>query len=1831
MAKGMARWDTGGAKEGAALLSAGPSVLTLAAAAADSGDMVHLSDVHCRVTGVTLTPLSAEDIRRMSARRISQHGVYACNLPKRDGPNDPYLGSSDRRIPCQTCRNGWFGCNGHLGDIALPLPLYNPGYMREIYKLLQAVCFACSCGLWPAAAVDKVYGGTAITRFHGITDAGKGQMTCRHCGAPQPKYSRKGMFILRNWPEGKLDAVEALENVGPALARAGRRLFTPADAADIFDNMSDGTIRELGMDPAITRPGHLIWRCLPVIPPNTRPANYAAEGSKRKAGDDATTGLTIVLKTIRSLRQAVLNAAFPERASRRRRNRGLYDDTYSALGGEIALATASAVAAGNGTRRSEKAGDGGVGGEDGGATDTGKPKSRSFHPADVYLPVAELMVKPGSAEDITGGELTPEELAALEAVGCTDLPSITPEQASALWAANATQCEALQNTVAVLLDNGGQSAPLAQQRCGAAQKGLFDKWRGKQGRFRAMLAAKRCDFTARSVISPSENLDINQVGVPWSIMNTLTVPEIVHRWNMDGLQRAVWRGPGARGGATRVVRPTGEQIVLALCRDRRSVLLAPGDAVERHLVDGDVCLFNRQPSLHKPSMLAVVVVGVDGDTFQVELANTAGYNADFDGDEMNMHALQTLPAAAEAAVLMSVPANIVNPQNNAPFVGMMQDGRVGTMLLTSRKTVLTLDVMHQCVGAIAHPLPGKTGMPPPSGTCPITGEPTWTGKQLVSLLLPPIFLQTRVRGAGPDVGPDDPGERFVSIENGVLVHGTLCKETLGTGSGTIIHLITWQHGPMATNHFISDLQRVINTWLPTVGLTIGLADCMASVETRAAIGAEVARVDGIVTEVANRVAALPPGALTPGEAARIEGATIKTLTAVVDFASKMAVREQEAAAAAGRGSGLWAIVQAGSKGSAVNVAQIMGALGQQIVGCKRPGPVPHSGRTYPCFPAHSGAAGARGFAGGSFMNGLVPHEYWAHSEAGREGVASTASSTSEAGHIYRTVKTAAENVVAQWDGTARQGNVIVQFIAGGDGLDVSKVARVSAPFLLLGNADLVSRLGSGVSARYVAAVLHARDWLRRGMLSPAVSECRPRLLLPVDVRALVARAAFESSTHGKTQLKKRARMDDALACALGPLGYEDAVWALLAELEALVAFPEACMPLRFTVLMECAPAVVEAAGLTPAVFSATIAREIVGVMRGALLAPGSPLGVVAAQSLGEPATQFTLDVFHLAGQMQQVMTVGVPRCQELVYVAKDPATPYMLIPLREGVNAAAAEGLAASLQFLCLDGALSSCFPAYCPVVAGAGSAQEDADCILVSAAAATGGGLEGGGHAAAVRAALGLPPSPLHPSPWVLRGVLNRTLLTTHRYTPERVARAIASQLPDIALSIVYSPTNARTWLLRIRLVGDATEAACRKLHVTMRSRVLLGGIPAVSSARVITLPRVVEDASTKTVSMVATPLVETVGSSLQALATRDGALDWCRTVTNNVWEVLNVLGLVAARGVLLRELDAVLSYSGQYVDIRHLRLIVCNMTSRGFIMPNTRHGMEEANLGGVMHRASFEEAVCKMMQAAVMGESDPLSSVVGSIVFGQVAPVGTGTVGIERSGGGAVQPLVPVLHAAEAKGTRDPWAAAPRKIAASGHRAPPAPARAPALSSWSDAVAPALPSPTLSSGLAGAYAGAQAAADPLCVFTDATGTCADVVMGATQRAITSGATPFYLQPVPAVTVAPPPRRRAAFRPSSPRASGGVASSVAGGVAGGVPGGAAGGVPGAAGLAGGVVHSVSQAVTAPKAITKATNKATVKATTKATTKPAVIPAVCPPPEPPAKATQTSKKRKATT
>ncbi|MBI5072954.1 DNA-directed RNA polymerase subunit A', partial [Candidatus Woesearchaeota archaeon] len=581
----------------------------------------------------------------------------------------------------------------------------------------------------------------------------------------------------------------------------------------------------------------------------------------------------------------------------------------------------------------------------------------------------------------------------------------------------------MQYHITTFFDIEVAQVPPARHRSGQPLKTLTSRIKSKEGRIRHNLAGKRTNFSARTVISPDPMIGLHEVGVPFVVAMKLTVPEVVQPWNMEYLKKFVQKGPKEYPGANYIVRPDGRRKKITdEMKEQLIEELQPGYYVERHLLDGDIAIFNRQPSLHRMSMMCHRVKVLPNKTFRLNPAVCVPYNADFDGDEMNLHIPQTEEARAEAEVLMQVQTQLISPRYGLSIIGCVQDAISGNYMLTrymkmSREEAVEL-LMAARVPEISR-LPKKEQV---------------SGKEIFSCVLPIDFnFDGKTRAYTGDEKKDKANDAVVSIKNGKLLTGVMDKANLGEGSGLMLKNLHQQYGAEQTLEILGKMFRLGIESLLKFGFTTVISDTDmpedAKQKIRSTLDHAYQDVDGFIDMYRQ------------GKLEAFPGRTVEE-TLELRILEKLNIARNETGTIvthnAKEGSHTVIMTVCGSRGNALNLAQMAACVGQQAMRGKRI-QKGYRGRTLSCFQRGDLSPTARGFIRSSFKSGMTPAEFFFGAMTGRDSLMDTALRTPKSGYLYRRLANALQDMRVAYDGTVRNANGgVVQFKYGEDGIDVSK-------------------------------------------------------------------------------------------------------------------------------------------------------------------------------------------------------------------------------------------------------------------------------------------------------------------------------------------------------------------------------------------------------------------------------------------------------------------------------------------------------------------------------------------------------------------------------------------------------------------------------------------------------------------------------------------------------------------------------------------------------------------------------------------------------------------------
>jgi len=1112
----------------------------------------------------------------------------------------------------------------------------------------------------------------------------------------------------------------------------------------------------------------------------------------------------------------------------------------------------------------------------------------------------------------------------------------------------------LQYHIATLVDNQIPGVAPSAQRNGRPLKSIQQRLGSKEGRIRYNIQGKRVEFSARSVITPDPNISIGELGVPEKIAMNLTRPERVTQYNREKLYRLIQNGPMVYPGAKTIRRADGRIISLRHV-NTKEVILHYGDIVNRHLMDGDMVLFNRQPTLHRMSMMGHRVRVVKYKTFRLNVSVTAPYNADFDGDEMNMHCPQSYEAAIELEEIAAVPHQILRPRDGLPVIGIVQDTLVGSYRMTrpnisfNRREFMNMMMWNKRFdGHVPAPKAGTR----------------LTGHQILSQLMPPINVEM-----------NNSAKQKVIIREGELLEGQIDKSIYSKASKGIIHMTFKDYGSTDTVNLIDSLQNTVEQFLVYNGFSVGISDLIADSATKDEMNVKIEEkksdVESILLQVHQDLFDNNTGKSNQSE---FEDKIFGILNKATELAGEIG---QNSLANENR---MTAMVRSGSKGGPINVAQMIACVGQQNIEGKRI-PYGFEDRTLPHFKKYDDGAEARGFIQSSFINGLTPTEFFFHAMSGREGLIDTAVKTADTGYIQRQLVKAMEDLVVQHDGTVRDANMnIAQFHYGEDGINSTKIESQELDLSKLSDADILRDYAlQGIDLKpvlaegtdrgddtadleaYAAAVKADRKMLvegvfrsgRQGNIYAAVN--LDRLLMNIKIK-------FGLTQDTRTNLTP-AHVLAGIARVIEMTQKFHKAWAALLR--------HYLSPMKLIVKER----------FTQSAFD-TLCEALVTKNWQAWVQPGEHVGIIAAQSIGEPSTQMTLNTFHLAGvSSKSNVTRGVPRLKELLKVTQNPKATSLTIHLKKEYSNSKikAREVAQELELTLLRDMTISTAIYYDPKDEDT-IVKEDRELVAFYKLFEVSEGNESW-------------------SKYILRIELDRERMFDKNITMDDILFVLRRRFEE-EVQLIYSDFNSQKLIMRIRIsTGLATEtktdpasldllSVYKKFQNKLLNSVIIRGLPGIKA---VTFrkgdQRMHFNAGEGKYEPRDEYILDTDGSNFLEVMNHP-AVDATRVFSTHVHDIYSQLGIEATRQVLYNEIQTLFE-EGQ-INYRHLGLLVDVMTRAGRLMSVDRYGINKLDIGPLA-KASFEETERILLKAAVFGEIDPVTGVSANIMTGQAIRGGT------------------------------------------------------------------------------------------------------------------------------------------------------------------------------------------------------------------------------------------------
>lgn len=1147
----------------------------------------------------------------------------------------------------------------------------------------------------------------------------------------------------------------------------------------------------------------------------------------------------------------------------------------------------------------------------------------------------------------------------------------------------------LQYHIATYFDNESVSLPRSEFKTGGRPvKSVSDRIKGKAGRVRSNLMGKRVDFSGRSVITSDPNINIDELGIPLKVAKILTIPEEVTPKNIKYLTELVQLGPKKYPGANFVYRTINmdgkiQNRLIDLRYRRKGLKLNYGDTVERHIVNGDYVLFNRQPTLHKVSMMGhkIHVINKENiNTFRMNVAVTSPYNADFDGDEMNIFVPQSIQARNELEMIANVKLQIISAKDSSPIIGCVQDTVAGSYLLSHPDVKMT--------GSDAMYLLGYTNIKSLSN---IDKNKYYSGSEIFSTIIPNGINSIKW---------DEDGKVIFKISNGNLVTGLLKKASLANKKNSIIHYIWDKYGAEKTRKFIDDSQRMILSYLLMRGMTVGYGDAFVSdkllEEIQQLVDTKILEQKYQLTEYENDSEII--------DKELFEEIVTRDLNSINGNVGKMIIDQMDSK------NNFGILTNSGSKGGTINIGQMMGCLGQQsIEGARIKKRV--YGRTIPHYHQNDDTPAARGFVQSSLLDGLNAYEFFFHAMGGREGLIDTAIKTATIGYIQRKLIKGLEDYHVEYDGTVRTSKgMIIQYIYGGNNINQSVQSEIKLLTINMGDTKIYNKFAfSDKEVKLVAKklkikkkdleklnndiykkLLQHRDVLRKIQMlaNNNYMVLQDKYMLPINIYRII-----QDNSSDKTSIE------------LSPFDIIDEIEKFISyETIQLIPFKnkdkkffkykdddDFKLLIKIALYEYLAPKrCIFEYGLTKKSFKLII-NELVEGMNKALVEPGEMVGVVAAQSIGEPTTQITLNTKHFAGVAGK--GYGTKKLQELMSYSKNIKVPYMRIYFDEQycTNRKVVHKISSFLQYVTINDLINQAEIYYNP------SNDDDNGKLLKKDNVQN-------------PFFIGNQKVDIYSLPWVFRLTMNREKLLDKETTLldiktkfisywynnltdlKKLKRGIKDIMSKISRCAILSNFETSSELIiQIRFnIFDFSYKILTDFLDLVINNITLKGIQGIKGINIAQERKLSFDPKTKEPVVNKEYVVYTDGINMKNIKLIKG-VNQERTLCNDIATIYRRYGIEAARTMLFHEVDANFSGSGVTVNRNHLLLLVDVMTHTGNIISIDRHGLNKLDVGP-LSKASFEKTMEHFINGAIYNETDNLLSTSARVMVGRVIKGGTG-----------------------------------------------------------------------------------------------------------------------------------------------------------------------------------------------------------------------------------------------
>jgi DNA-directed RNA polymerase beta' subunit len=1017
-------------------------------------------------------------------------------------------------------------------------------------------------------------------------------------------------------------------------------------------------------------------------------------------------------------------------------------------------------------------------------------------------------------------------------------------------------------------------------------KSLHDLWlnsnnKHSRNRIKNDVVGKRMQFAARAVLCPEESMHIHDVRIPKDMAMKLTTNEVVTRYNISVLTDRIRRGTHMYPGANYLFRAGNSCDIISLDSENRfSLELCLGDVVERHAIDGDIVLMIRQPTLHKFSFMAhrvIVDFTLNNNTIAIHPAVTTCYNADFDGDEMNLMMVQSSEAKVEALMLMLVDYNIM--KDDVPIVTFTQNSVVAAYIMTSDHTFVSRDSILRLAYAINTSLTGSI-------------PDQLTGKECFSrLLLPRTFNMS--------IGS-------IVIRDGLMISGQWTKKLLNCHGG-LIHSYYMHYGAIECANFITRMYRCMDWYIQYIrGLTVCIDDCMVTNDVL-----QIPSLKNAVNAYLDRFPDHRPDRLETLQNIQQEKDICKVLDTIREITSNRGIKYLKSKAP--NSNGLLALTESGSKGSMTNVTQIVSTVGQQRN---------YQSKRYPSVSYHKYDHSAKhGMIFNSFTAGMSVPENYSQLRSGRSGLIETAVNTSETGYSHKRMAKSMEDIVIdEYGQVINTYGQILQLNYGSDGFSPSYLYRVQLKTLTIPKTEIMKLYDSETAE--------------------LILEIRHELLYGVQI-------TDDSYLTVHTPFK-------LIDCGYNSVTLSDKikVWNSLLVCKSLK------LKLYFFE--------------TKFDFNNDILTYIYNSCLRARVPVGDSVGEHAAQSIGEPTTQITLNSFHSSGDASNLST-GVPRIKEIINATKDIQTPSMRIYLTHG-------DYNDHIKFG--DMLVERLFET--KVI---GNVITDRNIIYTN-------------HKIMNRVDMFRQNIELNTYKQILENFLFQSPdVSAALFYVDNMTKDIAIKLDNTfhsSMNLCFVYDTDFVLVLFDSNYFDLKNDRVHTLYMVIDHvlKVRISGVSKIHDYEISQSKQYRIDEETGISKWVDTLSIVTLGSNIVSVMNIPN-VDTYRTYSNDIMESEQTFGILGSSSLILSELTNVLAANGASVANRHISLMADRMTSMGIILSTLYNGICTDGTSA-LRNMTFENTPVGMITGALHAQHDPCNGPFECIILNHKIRAGTGIVNL-------------------------------------------------------------------------------------------------------------------------------------------------------------------------------------------------------------------------------------------